>query len=658
MKHFTPSHKTSAKSKEIPPKSSSSGVEADRFGGVNLGKFYASRAVENSPKFVQEAYADLASQTTNGPRHVALVKIRNVHEIDDSTLDGVARTLSQLAKLGMTSSVVVDIGEPYNDTDSDNVKLAWRELAIAEADRLVTAIDAHSLTGARREDCILGVSDQGAIPVDSSATLGGKTYVRHRKVLMTPLKKGMIPVVPCIGYTNDSQLAVPLDSDEVMLALTREFAGLGFRMSSPPEEDPKETASRLAALREEVLLDRLIILDPLGGIPNWRRNNGYHVFLNMEQEYPIVKNELLNCHGFEAVKKRLKEPSKVPKTSDLDKSNPMSQFVQQEFGTPIPTPEALAADDLSQPDPEENLVHLGNLELVRKVLSILPPTSSALLTTPAEAAASGNRSNSSGLTTGVGTRTQRNPLIHNLLTDKPVFSSSLPAGRLGPGHGSSTSPGTSFSEIEDNICRTTFAKRGMSVTIFPDPTSTPWQPPVNGKPQIDLTDPRIDLPRLVHLINDSFDRKLDVPAYLQRVNKQIAGVIIAGEYEGGALLTWELPPGIDPLSPEADGRWVPYLDKFAVLKRSQGSGGVADVVFKAMVRDCFPEGLCWRSRKTNPVNKWYFERSRGTWRIPATEWTMFWTTEGIERQGGLFSDYEGVCESIVPTWADNKAVVD
>jgi amino-acid N-acetyltransferase len=210
-----------------------------------------------------------------------------------------------------------------------------------------------------------------------------------------------------------------------------------------------------------------------------------------------------------------------------------------------------------------------------------------------------------------------------------------------------------------SITPTTFAKRGMSVSIFPDPRIAPWKPPEAGKPHLTLTDSRIDLPRFVHLIEDSFNRKLDVEDYLKRVNDRIAGVIIAGEYEGGALLTWETPPGIvDNHSPEGRARMVPYLDKFAVLKKSQGSGGVADIVFTAMVRDCFPEGVCWRSRRDNPVNKWYFERSRGTWKLPDTNWTMFWTTPELSMDQQLFLDYEGVCRWVVPSWADNKAILD
>ena len=147
--------------------------------------------------------------------------------------------------------------------------------------------------------------------------------------------------------------------------------------------------------------------------------------------------------------------------------------------------------------------------------------------------------------------------------------------------------------------------------------------------------------------------------YLERVNDRIAGVIIAGEYEGGALLTWETPPGVPDDNSEASRlHKVPYLDKFAVLKRSQGAGGVADIVFNAMVRGCFPNGVCWRSRRDNPVNKWYFERARGTWKIPGSNWTMFWTTEGVVEDEQTFLDYEGVCRSVVPSWADKESVID
>ena len=161
-------------------------------------------------------------------------------------------------------------------------------------------------------------------------------------------------------------------------------------------------------------------------------------------------------------------------------------------------------------------------------------------------------------------------------------------------------------------------------------------------------DPRVDLKRLVYLIEDSFRRKLNVKHYLNRIQNRVAGIIVAGDYEGGAILTWEMPPGVnDP------NRLVPYLDKFAVLQTSQGSSGVADIVFQAMVRSCFPEGVCWRSRKDNPVNKWYLERASGTWKIPNSNWTMFWTGDDVAEGEQKWNDYVGVCSNIAASWAED-----
>jgi amino-acid N-acetyltransferase len=210
----------------------------------------------------------------------------------------------------------------------------------------------------------------------------------------------------------------------------------------------------------------------------------------------------------------------------------------------------------------------------------------------------------------------------------------------------------------------------MPLTIIPDSRNVPWKPPGPEGTSLRLeSDPRIDFPRLLHLIEDSFGRPLDVQHYLSRVQNRLAGVIIAGEYEGGAILTWEQNPK-DPSRPP-----VPYLDKFAVLRKSQGSGGVADIVFNAMVRACLPDGVVWRSRQNNPVNKWYFERSVGTWKLPRSQWCMFWTGNDVDWGDRAISeveiesnlvkdverkvererrwhDYVDVCSSIEASWAD------
>jgi amino-acid N-acetyltransferase len=647
LQRFTPPNSKPSISKEASenPETSAS------LHGVNLGTFYGGvRAVQDSPRFIQHPEMGAVDPAMIAPLHIALVKIRAPQIISDETLDGVGRTLSQLAKLGLTSTVVIDCTDPSVDLESCD----WKALLSEQSDRVVAAIDAHSGLGARKLDNIIGFSDSEDAVSPSAAYIRGATHVVYRKLLMTPLRRGIIPVIPAIGYTDNSHQIIPLNADDVVLALTREFSG--FQAPPLPDEDPNIVAQLLKALRNEVSLDRLIILDPLGGIPSSDRVNGYHVFLNLEQEFGKVKADLLSPLQNEPISSMGGSPNQTH-ISDIPHDGLFSQFVETEFGLTSHTLSQAQAL-LSRPTAPSanNMIHLQNLELVQRVLSILAPSSSALLTTPEEASNSGKQPNAPFQVTEVGTRRKRNPLIHNLLTDKPVFSSSLPVGRLGR---SAMTGGQELAAPANPITPTTFAKRGMSITIFPDPRIHPWQPPGPGRPGLNLTDSQIDLPRLVYLIDDSFDRKLDVQSYLKRVQNRVAGVIIAGEYEGGALLTWELPPGIvDDGSEEVRSRMVPYLDKFAVLKRSQGAGGVADIVFKSMVRDCFPNGVCWRSRRNNPVNKWYFERSRGTWKIHDTNWTMFWTTPDLNADTQTFSDYESVCRSILPTWADNKKVID
>jgi amino-acid N-acetyltransferase len=68
------------------------------------------------------------------------------------------------------------------------------------------------------------------------------------------------------------------------------------------------------------------------------------------------------------------------------------------------------------------------------------------------------------------------------------------------------------------------------------------------------------------------------------------------------------------------------------------------------VQDCFPDGLCWRSRKTNPVNKWYFERSMGFLELENTDWTMFWTNPNVKCGSPLLRDYALACRDIEPSW--------
>ncbi|KAK4454315.1 mitochondrial amino-acid acetyltransferase [Podospora aff. communis PSN243] len=538
-------------------------------------------AVNDSPRFIQGPAKQVVEDVSEAP-HIALVTLRDPQSWDDDLVDGVAKTLTQLRDLGLLSVIALDCGS------------ASKEVVVQQTDRVIRAVGKHGSPGAQVVDSGIRIAEAASRGLPSVTS--NHVQVGFQEAFTSSLRNGYLVVVPARALSDETLKTTPVDSDKVVLALAAFFSGLQF--NSKPELDEVSSNAPPEALRR-ALVDRIIVIDPHGGIPSTSQGDGARVFVNLEEEFTRLQDGL------------------DTDTADVSPS------------------------------------HSKNLKLVKSALAILPSSASAVITSPAEAAnlrlqRDDSVVSSTGRVTGqVGTRRWQNPLIHNLLTDRPIYSSSLPIGRI-------KSAAHRAEATSSRMPTTTLAKKGLPVTIFPDPRASPWTPPKPGTPRLRLTDTCIDLPRLVHLINDSFSRQLDVEHYLRRLEDSLAGIIIAGEYEGGAILTWERPFGLPEEKAYNQDRLIPYLDKFAVLKKSQGAGGVADIVFNAMVRDCFPAGVCWRSRRNNPVNKWYFERSAGAWKLPESNWAMFWTDPDALRNDRLMSDYEDVCRNVVPSWADGK----
>ena len=236
---------------------------------------------------------------------------------------------------------------------------------------------------------------------------------------------------------------------------------------------------------------------------------------------------------------------------------------------------------------------LEDLTMVRDCLQQLPTTSSAII---------------------VPTTSLPNALITNLVTDKPLYSSSLPrSGRV------------------INQAKTTVLRHGIKINNFQS-----------------LKD--LDLNKLTNLLEASFQKKVNRDAYYGRLQQVLAGAIIAGDYEGAVIMTNE--------KANPQGLTHAYLDKFAIAPSCQGIG-LTDILWKLMC-DGYPE-LLWRSRNDNGVNKWYvkagicfmhnitlfssryFERSNGYWRLRDTNWVLFW--HGSE--GDSFTqDYATIAKSI------------
>ncbi|KAG0339566.1 Amino-acid acetyltransferase, mitochondrial [Podila humilis] len=203
----------------------------------------------------------------------------------------------------------------------------------------------------------------------------------------------------------------------------------------------------------------------------------------------------------------------------------------------------------------------SDLGMIKESLDYLPRTCSAIITS------------SPSLT-----------LITNLITDKPLFSSTM------------------RNQDPKVMLATTVLRSGLDIFSF--------RGSLDG----------LDLKQLSILLESSFGKPLDAEGFYERIKTRTKTVILAGhDYMGAAIVTREGGVALG-----SDGKIlasVAYLDKFSVAPKSQGIG-VADILWKRL-QDEFPD-LVWRSRSDNPVNKWYFDRADGNIRIPNTNWTVFW----------------------------------
>ncbi|KAG0142663.1 hypothetical protein CROQUDRAFT_135425 [Cronartium quercuum f. sp. fusiforme G11] len=215
---------------------------------------------------------------------------------------------------------------------------------------------------------------------------------------------------------------------------------------------------------------------------------------------------------------------------------------------------------------------LANLKLARACLAKLPNEASALI---------------------VSHRSPKS-LIANLITNKPAHSPSLRHATLLNSH-HDVGPATP-----------TLIRKGLPIRVLREFGS-------------------VDQDKMTQLLEASFRRRLGAQAFYGRLARTMKFVIVAGDYQGVAVVTdeWvneEVREGDEP---------VAYLDKFAVLPSLQGEG-IVDFLWGALRDESFGLGcpdalnnngglggqgkamdLVWRSRMENPVNKWYWERSSG-----------------------------------------------
>ncbi|TPX60207.1 amino-acid N-acetyltransferase [Powellomyces hirtus] len=214
---------------------------------------------------------------------------------------------------------------------------------------------------------------------------------------------------------------------------------------------------------------------------------------------------------------------------------------------------------------------LRDLDTARSILTVLPSSSSAIITSVASSAA----------------------LISNLITDKPPNPSTTSLQSMTFDY----VPRSKHDHHRHNtpIILPTVLRHGLRVAIYKSTEN-------------------VDLDRLSTLLEQSFQKHLEAEPFWERMSHVLDNIIVAGNYDGAAIVTQE-PDPFDR------SNTLPYLDKFAVAPTSQGIG-VADILWKQL-RKQYPN-LSWRSRASNPVNKWYFERCEGNLRLHDSVWQLFW----------------------------------
>ncbi|MFW6206803.1 MAG: acetylglutamate kinase [Gemmatimonadota bacterium] len=112
----------------------------------------------------------------------------------------------------------------------------------------------------------------------------------------------------------------------------------------------------------------------------------------------------------------------------------------------------------------------------------------------------------------------------------------------------------------------------------------------------------IDRDRFSGLVASSFGRPL-VPDYFRQTKPHR---LYLSEHYRAAIVLLQVDDGL-------------YMDKFAVAEEAKGEG-LGRAIWQVMRAET--PSLVWRSRRTNPVNEFYFAQSDGA--VKSGPWSIFW----------------------------------
>lgn len=497
----------------------------------NQRDLFINRFLNNQNPFIGIYDDDIKLQKI--PLRLAIFKIKFL-TIGADEWKGISETLSRLVHLGISPIILLD----YDHLSQGSFK--QNELyMINQVNKVMNFL------GKPGEDS--GLKTTVLRSLFTMRDSDKSPSINSLELILIPLYQGIIPIIQPVVYNTRTCNQEFLSSNELLFGLT----------------------SSLMNSSDLLSIEKVVMIDPIGGIPSVERNQTSHVFINLSQEYSDIVSELY------------------------------IGYIQP---------------------PIRNL-HINNLSTINNILHTISEVSknddtTGIITTPQIMSMNDDL---------------MNPIIYNVLTDRPIISSSLPSSNQ-------RTPQLSTSII----------KKGAEVQIF-DLGTYP------GKLKLEnlFNDGYIDKKRFIDLINDSFGKELDTEKYFARINSSLATVILVGDYDGAAIITWE----------SYNDEKVAYLDKFAISKKNQGLPGLADVIFKVILQS-HPFELIWRSRKNNPVNKWYFERCCGSLSNPDSQWKIFFTGEVFDKKidklkkkstnsidiGKKMVEFSKICESIEPSF--------
>jgi acetylglutamate synthase len=115
----------------------------------------------------------------------------------------------------------------------------------------------------------------------------------------------------------------------------------------------------------------------------------------------------------------------------------------------------------------------------------------------------------------------------------------------------------------------------------------------------------VDLHKIKILLEDAFGKELPSD-YFETIESSLHRIYLCESYRGVAIFT-------------RGHEGIPYLDKFGVLTSVQGDR-LGEQLWQRIVK--VEDKMYWRSRATNRVNSWYYDRADGG--LKTDRWHVFW----------------------------------